>query len=118
MMNPYASPAAEPAQLEATQPPIESPTQLFLECVGLGFCVSALFAVIADRSTAVGELGSLVFMMPIGMIVHQLLPTGWLFWVGCGMTVRKHDRRWLWLVAASSAVFGATWPQLFAAMID
>jgi predicted lysophospholipase L1 biosynthesis ABC-type transport system permease subunit len=53
-----------------------------------------------------------------GMLLHFLLPTGWIFWAGLGFALRFRNR---WYYAASiisSGILGVMWPRTFWALMS
>ena len=59
------------------------------------------------------DLFSIAISLPVALIVHALLPTGWIFWCGFAFALKRRNR---WLYFASgvpSLVAGWLWPMGF-----
>jgi len=64
-----------------------------------------------------GWLG-MIELIWVGFLIHQLAPTGWLFWVGCGLGVWKKQRRFFALSILAAVVFGWSWPWTYFALMS
>ena len=94
-----------------------------VECfaVGCGSTVAGLLLAMALRMGVPEEMGAeywmdtseLLLFLPWVMVLHNLLPTGWLFWAGCGLAVRTGQRAYLWLIALCGAAAGVLTPMMF-----
>jgi hypothetical protein len=131
MQNPYQAPSHD----ENVPPPkTVSRRRLFVECIGIGF-VTATLATIAttyvwDQSevlngslekykwSPLNDLAGMLELLPVGMIIHSFLPTGWMFWAGCVAAVWMRRRAFFAVSMIGSMAFGVFWPRMFLALMS
>ena len=88
-------------------------------------CVSSLW--LADREFALrgqlegrpwNELWPIVGSMWFTLLIHAVLPTGWVFWTGFGFALKKRSSWFYFAAAVPALVAGWLWPHGYQALLS
>ncbi|MBI1311425.1 hypothetical protein GC176_08970 [bacterium] len=67
--------------------------------------------------TPIDDLAPILAFMPLGFLVHSLMPWGWLYWTGVFTSIGAKSRWGYWLCAVAAVIFGLKWPAHFVGMM-
>ena len=110
-----------------------TPRRIFLEAALVGslvagaVCIGRTLVWDAEKRLAgsveklhwapVDDLPGMLAFMPFGLLVHSLMPWGWLYWTGVFTSIGTRTRWGYWLCAVAAVIFGLKWPAHFVGMM-